>query len=228
LIHHATLKRLGEHVDADYGEVRIKSVPFESEKLFYEYYVQEVPESRCVGRSCFDNALKSFSTVSLQHEAYFVRMRRCKHKFSTCDICNNGQALLQDKARRWAPGQKRILEEYLNVHYKIQQSEREEQARAIGEARQLDSLGQPKQAFMLFDGFSVYKGVTPKWGRGSYGGKSHTEKEAPKVENRVIAGVVICGMMDTVFVYTVDQLTRGGANLMIEVISRALSDLGEL
>jgi len=35
-------------------------------------------------------------------------------------------------------------------------------------------------------------------------------------------------MMDTVFVYTVDQLTRGGANLMIEVIRRALSDLGEL
>jgi hypothetical protein len=44
----------------------------------------------------------------------------------------------------------------------------------------------------------------------------------------VIAGIVICGNIDSVFVYTVDQLTSGGANLMIEVIRQALSDLGKL
>jgi len=48
------------------------------------------------------------------------------------------------------------------------------------------------------------------------------------VENRIIAGIVVCGDIDTVFVYSVDQLTSGGANLIIEIIRQALSDLGEL
>ena len=157
-----------------------------------------------------------------------MRLKRCKHNFSTCDICNNGQALLLDKARRWAPGQKEILQEYMLTHYKIQEAERAEQQRAINAARKLDSRGQPIEAFMLFDGFSIYKGVTPKWSKRTFGGRSHTEKEEPKVQNRIIAGIVICGDIDTVFVYTVDQLTRGGANLMIEVVRQALSDLGEL
>ncbi len=81
---------------------------------------------------------------------------------------------------------------------------------------------------MACDCWASKAAVSPKWSRGVYGGKSHTEKEEPKVENRVIAGIVICGHIDTVFVYTVDQLTSGGANLMIEVIRQALSDLGKL
>jgi len=164
----------------------------------------------------------------MREEGFGVRLRRCKHNFSTCDICNNAQALLQDKARKWAYGQEDILRKYLKVDLQIQGSERDEEKRAVLAARKMNAMGQPEQAFMLFDGFSIHKGVTPKWSRGVYGGRSHTQKEEPKVENRVIAGIVICGEIDTVFVYTVDQLTRGGANLMIEVIRQALSDLGEL
>ncbi len=55
---------------------------------------------------------------------------------------------------------------------------------------------------MLFDEFSVVKGVTPKWSRGVFGGRSHTEKGEPKVDNRIIAGIIVCGDQDTVFVYT--------------------------
>jgi len=156
-----------------------------------------------------------------------VRMRRYKHNFSTCDICNNAEAVLRG-GRSITEVQRRILNDYLHTHLKIQKAEREEERLAIEQARETDHLGQPKQAFMLFDGFSIFKGVSPKWSRGVYGGKSHTEKEEPKVENRIIAGIVICGDMDTVFVYSVDQLISGGANLMIEVIRRALSDLGRL
>ena len=36
------------------------------------------------------------------------------------------------------------------------------------------------------------------------------------------------GHIDTIFVYSVDQMMSGGANLMIEVMRRALGDLGEL
>ena len=229
LIHQAELRREGDFVDVDQVTVKIKSIPYESLKTFYEHYREQVPEqeNRC-GRSCFDRAFDSFSVTSLKKEGYVVRMRRCKHSFSTCDICNNGDALLKDKNRQFSQGQREILRAYIKTHLDIQDAEREEERTAICKAREVDARGQPKQAFMLFDGLSIFKGVTPKWSRGVYGGKSHTEKEEPKVENRVIAGIVICGHIDSVFVYTVDQLTSGGANLMIEVIRQALSDLGKL
>ena len=229
LIHQAELRREGDFVDVDQVTVKIKSIPYESLKTFYEHYREQVPEqeNRC-GRSCFDRAFDSFSVTSLKKEGYVGRMRRCKHSFSTCDICNNGDALLKDKNRQFSQGQREILRAYIKTHLDIQDAEREEERTAICKAREVDARGQPKQAFMLFDGFSIFKGVTPKWSRGVYGGKSHTEKEEPKVENRVIAGIVICGHIDSVFVYTVDQLTSGGANLMIEVIRQALSDLGKL
>jgi hypothetical protein len=229
LIHQAELRREGAFVDVDQAQVKIKSIPYDSLKMLYEHYREEVSdrEGRC-GRSCCDRAFDSFSVTSLKREGYVVRLRRCKHKFSTCDTCNNGDALLKDKSRQLSNGQREILRACIKTHLEIQDAEREEERIAICRARELDAMGQPKQAFMLFDGFSVYKGVTPQWSRGVYGEKSHTEKEEPKVENRVIAGIVICGHIDSVFVYTVDQLTSGGANLMIEVIRQALSDLGKL
>jgi hypothetical protein len=229
LIHQSDLRRQGERVETLTDFVRIKSIPFESNKLFFEYYVRDVAGRRegHVGRTCFDRALESFSNTSFQNEGYVVRRRRCKHNFSTCDICNNAEALLRG-GRSITEVQRKILHEYLHTHLKIQKAEREEQRLAIEAARECDHMGQPKQAFMLFDGFSIFKGVTPKWSRGVFGGKSHTEKEEPKVENRIIAGIVICGYLDTVFAYTMDQLISGGANLMIEVIRQALSDLGRL
>jgi hypothetical protein len=229
LIHQSDLRKQGERIEALTEFVNIKSIPFESNKLFYEHYIRDVAGrgNGHVGRTCFDRALESFSSTSFQNQGYVVRMRRCKHNFSTCDICNNADALLRG-GRSITEVQRRILQEYLHTHYKIQQAEREEQRLAIEAARETDHLGQPKQAFMLFDGFSVFKGVTPKWSRGVFGGKSHTEKEEPKVENRIIAGIIVCGDLDTVFAYSVDQLISGGANLMIEVIRQGLSDLGRL
>ena len=229
LIYQADLKRQGEFIECDDDEIKIKPVPYETVAQVFEEYELTLPSNlpRCKV-DCFKRAFSSFTHTSMREEGFVVRLRRCKHNFSTCDICNNAQALLQDKARKWAYGQEDILRKYLKVHLQIQGSERDEEKRAILAARKMNAMGQPEQAFMLFDGFSVHKGVTPKWSRGVYGGRSHTQKEEPKVENRVIAGIVICGEIDTVFVYTVDQLTRGGANLMIEVIRQALSDLGEL
>ena len=225
----ASLQRQGELIEGGSADVTIKSIPFETERQFYHFYKGEMAaHEEIAGLTCFISAFKSFSNVSMKEEGIVVRLKRCKHNFSTCDICNNGWALFHDQSRHWGVHQKQVLWDYIQTHLNIQDAEREEQRRAINAARQFDAIGQPKEAFMLFDGFSVYKGVSPKWSRGSYGGKSHTEKEEPKVENRIIAGIVVCGDIDTVFVYSVDQLTSGGANLMIEVIRQALSDLGEL
>jgi len=147
LIHQSDLRRQGERIDADSERVRIKSVPFESNKRFYEHYRSDVAHlsAKFAGRTCFDRALESFSSSSLKNEGYVVRMRRCKHNFSTCDICNNAEALLQG-GRAITSLQRKILNEYLDVHLKIQYAERQEQALAMHDARQLDHLGQPKQA----------------------------------------------------------------------------------
>jgi hypothetical protein len=125
------------------------------------------------------------------------------------------------------------------VHHKIQEAERQNQEEAILRARDLDAYGQPKEAFMLFDGFSIHKGVTPKKGKGNYGGASKTQKEEvillllghvmalndaflfylqAKIENRVIGGIIICGDYDTTFVYTVDQLMAGNTKWMSFVL----------
>jgi hypothetical protein len=229
LLHHGQLNREGERIETDLDMVTIKSVPFESIKDFHKFYLDDLPEGMPrAERDCFQRAFESFSRTSLRNEGFVVRLRRCKQNFSTCDICNNADVLLQDKARKWDVGQREILRSYLKTHQDIQFDERQAEIDAVLRARTLDSMGQPRECFTLFDGFSVHKGVTPKWGKGVFGGKSHTQKEEPKVQNRIIAGIVICGHIDTIFVYSVDQMMSGGANLMIEVMRRALGDLGEL
>lgn len=85
--------------------------------------------------------------------------------------------MLTDLQRTWATGQREIIAKYMNVHHQIQEAERQNQAEAILRARELDVYGQPKEVFMLFDGFSIFKGVTPKYGKGNYGGSSKTQKE---------------------------------------------------
>lgn len=64
--------------------------------------------------------------------------------------------------------------------------------------------------------------ATPKVGvkRHSHAGK--------QIDSRVIGVEVICGSIETVFLYYTDNLVSGGANIMIEVIRQAQIDLARL
>lgn len=86
------------------------------------------------------------------------------------------------------------------------------------------SLKGPRYAYFEFDGFTEFRCHSPKRfkNRLSKGATDCT------VGNRLIAGIVVCGNINTKFLYSMDELVRGGANCMIEVMRQALKDLSEL
>lgn len=134
----------------------------------------------------FRRAFESVEKTSFEECGFLIRLARCNGNFSTCDICNNGRTLENDPGREWAPGQLEIIKKYMDVHHKIQFAERQHQIASMIRARKLDAYGQPKELLMYFDGFSIHKGVTPKYGRGNFGGKSKTQKEDVSQSIKVI------------------------------------------
>jgi len=75
-------------------------------------------------------------------------------------------------------------------------------------------------AYFEADGFTELKGATPVYNAG------RKSKGTVTVSNRLIAVIVTCGGIDTQFLYSTDELVRGGANCMIEVMRQSFSDLG--
>lgn len=59
---------------------------------------------------------------------------------------------------------------------------------------------------------TAYTTQTPKQG------KCRTSKGQEKMENRVVAVEVVCGNIDTTFLYYTNDLVAGGANIMIEIM----------
>jgi hypothetical protein len=91
----------------------------------------------------------------------------------------------------------------------------------------LDEFGQPTSYFMMIDAATKHRGNHPKLGtkqnKDEIGGKQQS-----KFECRMIGVDVRCGPVDTMFYYTTDNLQKGGANVMIEVLRQALIDLDKI
>lgn len=64
--------------------------------------------------------------------------------------------------------------------------------------------------FMFTDGMTAVKGNTPAMGK-------HRKVGTYQIESRPIGVEVFCGHIKTTFIYTTDDLVRGGANIMVEV-----------
>jgi hypothetical protein len=67
------------------------------------------------------------------------------------------------------------------------------------------------------------KGDTPRWKN-----QSARTKGMDKITNRIFGIEVVCGTIETIFLYHVDQFIPGGANTLIEVQRQAMADLGKL
>jgi len=227
IIERGVLKGVEKGTEVD-ATLPIKVAPFPTVPKFFEHYkvlTKGQPNQACL--DSFRRSFKSFQRKSMVEHNFLVRLSPCKGNFSRCDICDNCHALLNDKSRRWLPHEAKMLQDYKLAHNRLQKGERIKQEEDIAAAKELDANGDPKRIFMLFDGYSIFKGATVKWGDGSYGGRSKSQKEEAKILNRVIGGIVVCGDINTVFLYTVDQMVHGEANLMVVVIRRALGDLGK-
>jgi len=105
----------------------------------------------------------------------------------------------------------------------LQQAE-ERKAQETMKIRAMDDRdnGNPRLAYILIDGMTVYSGNTPKSGGGDF---RRSKSDNTFVTNRVIGCEVICGPINTTFLYHTDNLVGGGANTMVEVVRQVLYDL---
>ena len=121
----------------------------------------------------------------------------------------------------WTPAEVDILVRLKTMHIQQQAAERENLELRMQQARDcMDNNRNPKYAFFYPDGYTEHKGLTPKehYMRESKGG-------IQKHGNRLIGVKVVCGPIDTHFLYSTDDIVSGGANIMIEVMRQCFKDL---
>jgi hypothetical protein len=146
----------------------------------------------------------------------------CKGNFSTCEICNNAAYLLRDTSKRFSHIQREIVMQYRRLHLDQQAKERIDLDQRKREARKVDSFGQPAKFLIFGDAITAHIGQTPKLGSTR---QSSSDKNAPHIHNRTMAFEVICGPIDTIYMYHLDSFVSAGANLMIELTRQAILDL---
>ena len=146
----------------------------------------------------------------------------CKGNFSTCEICNNAAYLLKDTSKRFSFIQREVIMQYRRLHLDHQAKERISLDQRKQEARKVDTFGQPGKFLLFGDAITASIGETPKLGSTRH---SSSEKTAPHIQNRTMAFEVICGPIDTIFLYHLDAFVSAGANLMIELCRQAMLDL---
>lgn len=127
------------------------------------------------------------------------------------------------------------------MHLDQQAQERDEMKRKRALATEFDKNGQPKYAFFLtgkrryfvfiiglrssckliVDAMTATAANTPHIGaRGSKLSVSHNSKDNC-IESRIIGVEVVCGVIDTHFIYFTDNLVGHGGNVMIEVFRQS-------
>jgi hypothetical protein len=86
------------------------------------------------------------------------------------------------------------------------------------------------EAFAFYigsDGFTEAR--TEVLDRGSSRGSTKGNvKEIGKIANRCVGVEVICGSISTFFMYFLDDFTKGGANMMVEIMRRSISKLRDM
>jgi hypothetical protein len=78
--------------------------------------------------------------------------------------------------------------------------------------KELNQFGQPICGMIFSDGMTTMSGNTPKVGI-----DHHSSPKSTYMQSRVIGVEVICGPIDTVFLYLTDNMVHSGSNIMIEV-----------
>ena len=111
---------------------------------------------------------------------------------------------------------------FKRVHLLQQVEERKAQEMLKLRARDDLTGRQPNLLYLCADGMTVMRGDSPKVGGGYY---RRGKKDNQFITNRVVAVEVVCGPIDTIFLYHTDNLVAGGANTMIQIIRQAISDV---
>ena len=159
-----------------------------------------------------------------------IRFMRCKGSMPTCGICDSIAQLLSNTKfkHKLSPLEKEIVLSFRRRHIHRQSKERDTVEERKHRARQVDlQTGEASCFYAGADGFTEARTEVPQRGK-SKGGTKGNVREIGKITNRCIGVEVICGSLETTFLYFLDDFTRGGANMMVEVMRRTISDLRDL
>ena len=149
---------------------------------------------------------------------------RCKNNHSSCELCINAAYLL--RTLKWTKVQRDILLEYQRLHLNQQAQERQNLENTKLLAKETDEFGKTKMVFKFMNAITNNLGDTPRIGIKGY--QSGNQINLDKTENITTGEEVICGPICGMFLYHTDNFTSKGANIMIEVIRNAISDLAQL
>lgn len=117
------------------------------------------------------------------------------------------------------PSQRDIIQKFRQLHLKQQSNERRFLDVKKLKAAQMDG-NRPRAALIFPDFMTEYTCQTPKWPASS--------ASDMKVDSRLLGIEVYCGPIKTVFIYRVDALVVGGADIMVECVRQAIIDLVKL
>jgi hypothetical protein len=145
---------------------------------------------------------------------------RSKGTFNTCSICLDVNALIKNAT---SPGARDVLTKFRRAHLERQANERRDCELRRLEAAKVGPDGAPQMAFILCDAMTHRKGDVPKITVDKR--QASSDSQAKCYSNRVVGVEVVCGPINTTFLYTMNNTVRSGANCIIEVIRQALRDL---
>lgn len=198
-------------------------MPYNNPTEFFVEYQQHcgatnVPEEEQASISTFRTAIKTFSEY---YPDITLRFARCKGHFQTCEVCTRATDMWKNPKLKEI--QRKVIGDVKRLHLKQQAGERLYLETNREAAKQLDpKTGQPKMALLFTDGMTIYTTNTPKLS------KTKTKETVKTIESRIIGVEIVCGLINTTFLYFTDDMVSGGAAIMVEVQRQALADLEAL
>lgn len=193
-------------------------MPYDSFRELYEEYQNYFKndnlgktrkEKVTAKRECFRLAWNSLTDIKL---------RTAKGAFETCCVCNNLNDCLKNISGDLTKEQLEIILRVKRLHLLQQAQERLDSAKRRTDAElSKDKDGNPTKVYLEIDGYTEYKTKTPI--------QSTTRKskgDTKRLGNRVIGVIVTCGVIDTRFIYSLNDLISGGANIMIEIVRQGI------
>lgn len=159
-----------------------------------------ISSEELAGLSTFKKASRTFSKY---YPDLVVRYARCKGHFQKCEICTKASDMYKNTNLKY--NQRKIIAEIKRLHLRQQAGERLTLEANRLTAMENDARGQPKMALIFSDGMTIYMTNTPKLS------KSNTKETVKTIESRIIGVEVICGDINTMFLYYTDDMVSGGS-----------------
>jgi hypothetical protein len=186
-------------------------IPYPDVGYFYEEYNyfcirRKLATGQYAAESCFRQA---WQYMAKEHNLKLSGGRGAHDK---CAVCANADELLRvSDTSGWSPQERDIVMEFRRMHIHQQMKEREYLEKNIIETYELDPLGQPISVLILIDAMTCIKGDTPHRGM-------ENVEESNKVTSRLFGAEVHCGDIHETFLYYVDNMKSGGANVIVQIM----------